>query len=133
MGLKRLLDTNAYTAFKQGHAAVGALVREAEEMIFSTVVLGELLFGFRYGTRWQNNHAELEAFLAHPAVILQPVSKTTADRFGRIAATLRSTGKPIPTNDIWISAHAMETGAELITLDRHYENVAGLAAIILPT
>jgi hypothetical protein len=34
-------------------------------------------------------------------VELVPVTITTADRFGRIAAALRRKGAPIPTNDIW--------------------------------
>ena len=58
-----------------------------------------------------------------------PVTRTTADRFGRIAAALRKAGKPIPTNDIWIAAHAFESGAELVTFDRHFEAVPGLPLI----
>ena len=50
----------------------------------------------------------------------------TADRFGRIAAALREKGRPIPTNDVWIAAHAMESGAELITYDRHFGFIDGL-------
>jgi predicted nucleic acid-binding protein len=30
----------------------------------------------------------------------------------------------------WIAAQAMETGAELVTLDRHFERIAGLAVTI---
>lgn len=55
---------------------------------------------------------------------------TTADRFGRIAAALRAKGKPIPQNDIWIAAHAMETGADLLSFDRHFEAVEGLALVL---
>lgn len=57
---------------------------------------------------------------------LLPVSRATADRFSRIAAVLRRAGTPIPTNDIWISAHAFESGAELLTFDAHFEKVEGL-------
>jgi tRNA(fMet)-specific endonuclease VapC len=56
-----------------------------------------------------------------------PVTYTTADRFGRVAAALRAKGRPIPTNDMWIAAHAMETGAELLSFDQHFEAVDGLA------
>jgi tRNA(fMet)-specific endonuclease VapC len=54
------------------------------------------------------------------------------DRFGRIAAALRKAGTPIPTNDIWIAAHAFETGAELITFDRHFDHVRSLPVTTLP-
>jgi tRNA(fMet)-specific endonuclease VapC len=50
----------------------------------------------------------------------------TADRFGRVAAQLRKAGKPIPSNDIWIAAQALETGADLATFDQHFATVPGL-------
>jgi predicted nucleic acid-binding protein len=45
--VKILLDTNAYSALRRNHATIAELVREAEEVLLSTVVVGELLFGFR--------------------------------------------------------------------------------------
>ena len=57
---------------------------------------------------------------------------TTADRYSRIAAALRTKGRPIPSNDIWIAAHAMETGADLISADRHFEQIDGLAWTHVP-
>jgi len=124
--MKRLLDTNAYAALKRGHEGVTRMVRESTELIFSTVVVGELLFGFRNGTRFDRNSKELDELLADARVSLVPVTRTTADRFGRIASSLRRAGTPIPTNDIWIAAHTFESGAELITFDGHFEVVAGL-------
>ena len=102
-------------------------MRRADETLLPTVVAGELLYGFRCGTRFERNRAELEDFTSSPFVTVVPVTMDTADRFGRIAAALRAKGKPIPTNDIWIAAQAMETGAELLSFDRHYEAVEGLA------
>ena len=55
------------------------------------------------------------------------VGPVTADRYSRIAASLRAKGRPIPTNDVWIAAHAMETGADLVSADRHFEHVDGIA------
>ena len=125
--MKVLLDTNAYSALMRGHADVADRVRRAENVLLSTIVAGELLFGFRTGGRLRKNLAELEAFLNNPYVTLVPVTYTTADRFGRVAVALRAKGRPIPTNDIWIAAHAMETGAELLSFDQHFEAVDGLA------
>jgi tRNA(fMet)-specific endonuclease VapC len=126
LALKRLLDTNAYVALKRGDERVAALVRSSEQLVFSMVVIGELLFGFRNGDRYEKNLDELEAFLVHPAVVVLEVTRVTADRFGRLAALLRKAGAPIPTNDIWIAAHTFESGAELVTLDRHFERIPGL-------
>ncbi len=124
--MKSLLDTSAYVALRRGHLLVSQAVRESEELCFSMVVLGEILFGFRNGSRYEENLKELEEFLAKPLVTLQVVTRTTADRYGRIASSLRRQGTPIPTNDIWISAHVFEAGAELLTLDDHFAVVPGL-------
>jgi len=70
--------------------------------------------------------SDLEDFLDKGYVESLPVSLTTSDRFGRITTLLRRKGKPMPTNDIWIAAHTMESGAELLTLDRHFEHIDGL-------
>lgn len=124
--MKRLLDTNAYVGLKRNHDGVAQLVRDSTELVVSIVVVGELLFGFRNGTRFERNAKELDEFLADDRVTVLPVTRTTADRFGRIASSLRKAGTPIPSNDIWIAAHVLESGAELITFDRHFEAVAGL-------
>ena len=126
-----LLDTNAYSALLRGHDEVADRVRRAERVVFSTVVAGELLLGFRLGTRLKKNMAELDAFLENPYVSLVAVTLTTADRFARIAAALRVKGRPIPTNDIWIAAHAMEAGAELLSFDAHFGAIDGLAWVAL--
>lgn len=125
--MRVLLDTDAYSALKRGHAMAADLVRRADEVLLSTVVAGELLYGFRCGSRFERNRQELEAFLASPFVSVTPVTMVTADRFSRVAAALKRRGTPIPTNDIWVAAQAMETGAELLSFDRHYEAVDGLA------
>lgn len=121
-----LLDTNVYVALFKGHDGVTRRVRGSEQVLLSSVVVGELLFGFRYGTRYDANRRQLEAFLANAYVSLLPVGLVTADRFGRIAAALRRKDTPLPTNDIWIAAHAMESGADLLSFDRHFGEIDGL-------
>ena len=125
--MRVLLDTDAYSAFKRGHAPTVALIRGSEEILLSTIVAGELLFGFRRGNSYERNLSELDEFIASPFVAIVPVTMPTADRFSRIAAGLKARGAPIPTNDMWIAAQAMETGAELASFDRHYQRVEGLA------
>jgi tRNA(fMet)-specific endonuclease VapC len=122
-----LLDTNAYSGMMRGDESVVHHVVRAQQILLSSIVAGELLFGFRQGTRLKKNLAELEAFLENPNVSLLPVTMTTADRFGRIAVALRAKGKPIPTNDIWIAAHAFEAGADLLSFDKHFAHIDGLA------
>ncbi len=125
--MKILLDTNAYVALKRGDASMARLVRRSEHIYFSAIVAGELLHGFRGGSRYRQNRDELEAFLERAPVTLLNVGWTTADRFARVALGLRRRGTPIPTNDIWIAAHAMESGAELVSYDHHFDAIEGLA------
>lgn len=129
--MKVLLDSNAYAQLMRGREQVTRIVRRAEEVLLSTVVLGELLYGFRHGSRYERNARGMRAFLDNPYVALVPVGETTADRYSRIAASLRAKGRPIPTNDLWIAAHAMETGADLVSADRHFEHVDGIAWVRL--
>jgi len=124
--MKILLDTSAYVGFKRNNPELVEIIVRAELILISAVVLGELLFGFRNGTRFKKNLAELNRFLEHDAVETVPVGKISADRYSRIAAQLRRQGTPIPTNDIWIAAQTMEHGAELITTDEHFDKINGL-------
>ena len=125
--MRVLLDSNAYAHLMRGHEQVLELVRGAEETLLSAVVVGELMYGFRQGSYFERNVAALRAFLNNPYVSFVDVGQVTADRYSRIAVSLRAMGRPIPTNDVWIAAHAMETGADLISADRHFEHVDGIA------
>jgi len=128
--MKLILDTSAYVGFKRDAIEMVEIIVSAELILFSPVVLGELMFGFRNGTRFKKNMADLNRFLEHEAVELVQIGKTTSDRYSRIAAQLKQKGTPIPTNDIWIAAQTMEHGAELLTSDRHFEGIDGLVYTI---
>ncbi|MCE2434162.1 MAG: type II toxin-antitoxin system VapC family toxin [Candidatus Latescibacteria bacterium] len=125
--MRILLDTNGYSHLKRGHRRVATLVRGSEEIFLSIVVIGELLYGFRQGSRSDRNIAELQAFLNNPYVTSVPISFVTADHYAQIAMSLKAKGRPIPSNDIWIAAHAMETGAHLISSDRHFAEIDGIS------
>jgi tRNA(fMet)-specific endonuclease VapC len=124
--MKILLDTSAYVGFKRGTEEVVDSITSAETVLFSPVVLGELMFGFRNGNRFKENMDELNKFLAHQVVEIIHIGKTTSDRYSRITLHLKRQGTPIPSNDIWVAAQAIEHGAELMTSDRHFEKIAGL-------
>jgi tRNA(fMet)-specific endonuclease VapC len=124
--MKLMLDTSAYVGFKRNITAIVGKIVAAESILMSPVVLGELLFGFRSGNRMEKNLKDLDEFLNHEVVSCVEIGAITADRFSRIAVILKSQGTSIPSNDIWIAAHAMEHGAELITLDHHFEKIPGL-------
>lgn len=121
-----LLDTNAYAAFMLGDADVVEVVAHADRLYLNSVVLGELLGGFAAGTREQKNRAELARFLDSPRVEIVPVTAQTADHYALVYAGLRRRGQPIPTNDLWIAASALEHGAALLTRDVHFAQIDSL-------
>jgi len=128
--VKLLLDTCAYAGFRRGVPSVVEKISGSDSVLISPVMLGELMFGFRKGAKFEENMRRLRRFLEHEAVEVAPLEEVTADRYSRIVMQLKKDGSPIPINDVWIAAQAMEHGAELLTSDRHFERVAGLACTI---
>lgn len=120
------LDTNAYTAFKRGDRAVLESLRHADSILVSVTVLGELLAGFAAGSREAANREELASFLASPRVRVVPVTTASADLYALVYAALRRKGAPIPSNDLWIAASALEHGAALLSFDAHFRQIDGL-------
>jgi len=120
------LDTNAYSGFKHGKAEVVAQLERAERILIPVPVLAELRIGFRGGSREALNLDELEQFLSSPRVELCSLTEQTAILYAEIFGTLQRKGKPIPLNDIWIAASAMEHGAILLSADAHFTWIDGL-------
>jgi tRNA(fMet)-specific endonuclease VapC len=125
--MRILLDTNAYSALMRGVAEVADRVRRAERVLLSPIVIGELLYGFRNGSRNAETTRQLDEFLENPFVELMTVTRATADRFAGIALGLKRKGRPLPVNDVWIAAQALETGADLLSSDGHFGEVEGLS------
>jgi tRNA(fMet)-specific endonuclease VapC len=119
-----LLDTSAYSAFMRGHEDVVMEFRLADNLVLNPIVLGELHSGFAAGGQQKKNEAELQAFLDSPRVRLVTMDEETSVFYATIYAGLRKAGKPIPTNDLWIAASAMQHGLVLLTLDSHFEHVS---------
>lgn len=118
-----MIDTSAYALFKRGHPDAISQIRKAAAILLTTIVLGELWAGFETGSRRSVNRAELDAFLASSRVSVVPVINETAERYARIYAYLRKNGRPIPSNDLWIAASAMEQSATLLTADAHFLHI----------
>jgi len=118
-----MMDTSAYAAFLRGSPGVKEAVQQADEIVFNPVVLGELIAGFLMGRNEKRNRAILKDFLSSPRVIIAEIDEETSERYAVIVHSLRMRGTPIPTNDLWIAASAMQHGLEVLTTDKHYLEV----------
>lgn len=115
-----LLDTSAYSLLMRGCKEVAGFLDAAEEVYLPAVVIGELLAGFKKGNTEQRNREILDRFTEVSRVSLLPLDEETAERYAVILDFLRRQGTPIPTNDLWIAASAMQHGLALITADHHF-------------
>ncbi len=118
-----ILDTSAYSAFLRGHDELKLSIQQADEIFLNPVVIGELLAGFVMGKYEKKNRIILEEFISSPRVKIINIDEETSERYAVIMNYLRKTGIPIPTNDVWIAASAMQYGLKVLTTDNHYLKV----------
>jgi predicted nucleic acid-binding protein len=115
-----MIDTSAYAAFLRGHPGIKLSLQRAGGISLTPVVLGELLSGFRLGKNERRNRSILQDFLSSSRVDLLDIDEETSERYAVILHHLRTKGTPIPTNDVWIAASAMQYGLKVLTTDKHY-------------
>ena len=127
------VDTSAYSQFRRGEPQVVAHIDQAEWIGVPSVVLGELWAGFLAGARTDHNEAELAEFLAHPVVKVVALDASVARIYGELFADLRARGRPLPTNDLWVAAAAIRSGAAVLTFDAHFAAITRVGALILET
>jgi len=123
---KILLDTSAYSRLRQGSQEVLDALNRADLVHVSVFVLGELYAGFKGGSKETANRELLDRFLKRATVRIVPATQETAEAFAEIKNTLKRAGTPLPLNDVWIAAHAVETGSVLVTFDTHFRRIPGL-------
>src|SRR5687767_13491844 len=128
---KLALDTSAYSRFRAGDTRVRDLIADAELVFVPAPVLGELHGAFEMGSRTRENRVALSEFLAEPFVTVIVVEDNVARHYGRVYSSLRRAGTPIPANDMWIAACAIDQGACLLTFDHDFDQVAGLDRLVL--
>lgn len=125
------LDTSAYTRFRLGDHRFVALIDSADWVGLPSVVLGELLGGFRLGRKGRENEMELWDFLADPATDVLQVDTQVAEHYAFIYEDLRRAGTPVPTNDMWIAACAAANGLTVLSSDDHFDAITRVGSIVL--
>jgi tRNA(fMet)-specific endonuclease VapC len=87
-------------------------------------VLGELYYGAAHSIQIQRNTAVVRKLRSRYKVLL--IDEAVAIEYGKVKAPLRTKGSPIPENDIWIAAIALRNNLDLVTRDKHFNEVSRL-------
>ena len=124
-----LVDTNRYTDFAKNDPSAVSRFLAADLIAVPFVALAELRAGFRNGSLIAQNESRLERFLRNAKVRVLFADDQTTMVYAGIYAQLRRQGTPIPTNDIWIAALAVQHSLPLYTRDRHFDGIQNLICI----
>ena len=120
----KLLDTNVIIRYIKGEGSLDDIFEE-EALFYSSITLGELLFGSECSQRKTEN-AEVYSSFCNELKEIKP-DNFVAPFYGRIKAQLQTDGRPIPENDIWIAACAMAYSLTVITADRHFSFIKDIS------
>ena len=129
MALRIALDTNAYSNAARNEPRMRQVIGAAERIFLPFVVLGELRAGFAAGKAGRRNETGLVTFLSSPRVEVLYADEQTTHHYASIFAQLRQAGTPIPTNDLWIAALAVQNDLTLCTVDHHFSHVPQLSRV----
>jgi predicted nucleic acid-binding protein len=119
-----ILDTNALSAFVDGDAGVGEVLRRQARAAIPVIVLGE----FRYGIAESRHRSAYEAWLESelPHFDVLAVTDETAIAYAALRVALRRSGRPIPANDAWIAALALQHRLPVLSRDQHFDAVPNI-------
>jgi predicted nucleic acid-binding protein len=119
-----ILDTNALSAFADGEPGVARVLRNEPRAAIPVIVLGE----FRYGIALSRHRSAYQGWLdTHiPAFEVLTVTDATASVYAEMRVGLRRQGRPIPANDAWIAALALQHRLPVLSRDEHFDAVEGL-------
>ena len=119
-----LLDTNIVIKMLVGDIAIQEKMQNGNNLFLTSPVVGELYYGAQKSGKVTENLHRINIFVEEH--IFLPCDLETAQWYGIIRNQLRRKGRPIPNNDIWISALAMQHNLILVTRDSHFNEVESL-------
>jgi tRNA(fMet)-specific endonuclease VapC len=127
MSGRYLLDTNIVIALWANDVTVTYQLADADEVFVPIMVLGELYYGAQKSAWSASNIARIDDFAAQSSILVCDL--TTAQQYGESKNALRARGRPIPENDLWIAAIALQYSLTLATRDDHFREIDGLATV----
>ncbi|TWG79496.1 tRNA(fMet)-specific endonuclease VapC [Cupriavidus gilardii J11] len=121
-----MLDTNIVSHLLRGHPAVLARVTAAPmvDLCLSAITGAELMYGLAKRPTAARLARAVDELLRRIEVL--PWAPSVMAGYGEIRATLESQGQPMGALDLLIAAHALDSGAVLVTNDQAFHRVPGL-------
>ena len=114
-----IIDTNALSAFVDGKPGIGEVVRTHRRPAIPVIVLGEYRYGIA-GSRHRKTYEDwLDANLQQFDVL--DITTETTVFYALLRAALKKSGQPIPANDAWIAALALQHRIPILSRDEHFD------------
>ena len=123
-GNNLILDTNVVIDYFKHHPHVTGIINRAETIYLPVTVIGELYFGAYRSQRPEAKIKEIQEFFS--TVVILEINLKTTDIYGAVKAALANKGRPIPYNDVWIAAIAIQYNLPLYTFDKDFKEVDSL-------
>jgi len=112
-----LLDTNIIIGFLKNDLRIVSRLAPMDEMVITIISVGEMLYGAQVSAQKQeNNNRDMSFFRT---CLILPIDERVALEYAHVRSRLKSMGKPIPENDLWIAATARAYNRTLVTRDAH--------------
>lgn len=124
MSGRHLLDTNIIVALFKDDENVRTKIAASAEVFVPAIAIEELYYGAQHSAKVEKNMKQVREFAAASTVL--PVELTTAEHYGQIKNDLKTKGRPLPENDVWIAAIARQHSLTVITRDQHFKEINGL-------
>jgi tRNA(fMet)-specific endonuclease VapC len=122
--LEVILDTNALSALFDGDARLKAVLAKAARISLPVIVLGEYRFGLLGSRMRKTIEPALDALQDESDVIA--IDTDTVRPYAKLRDQLKRAGTPIPSNDVWIAAIAVQHGLPIVSQDEHFDLVSGI-------
>jgi tRNA(fMet)-specific endonuclease VapC len=119
-----LLDTNIIIGlFAKDKKIINHLLK-VKSVFIPSIVIGELFYGANNSIKIKANVEKINQLHSESNVL--DITSITGDYYGQVKKDLKTKGTPIPENDIWIAAIALQYGLTLATRDKHFGKIEGI-------
>ena len=122
-----ILDTSALSAWAEEDASFLRFLPPAASVDLPVIVVGEYRFGIRRSRARSRLDPWLDGLVREHRVL--DVNLESAEIYATLRERLRELGRPIPDNDLWIAALAVQHEAPILSRDSHFDAVAGVTRI----